>query len=289
MKNFLSVYFIFMSICICFSHFESLHAQTIQEKQKSIEKLPETKLKQDEKKKNKSKKISLKTKELSPNKISAPYQPPKSIPIKHTLPVNIDSLGYDKMKIGANIKQKKEIIFIDAGHGANDEGAKVSGCMEKNLCLLTSLHLRNLLQSKGYHIIMTRSHDEYVTLDKRVEMANESGCHLFVSIHYNSAKSKDASGVEIFYPKHQDIRQTTSKKLAQNVLNKMIGKTGAKSRGVKAGNFHVIRETKMPAILVEGGFITHPIEGQHLTSLNYIQKLSEGIAEGIENFLQVNL
>jgi N-acetylmuramoyl-L-alanine amidase len=261
-------------------------AKTLQEKQKAIENLPETKLKTAHKKKESVKpKKTLSQKKISYEKKESIKELPKPTPVKKNLPVNFENLPIETPKISLTVKPKKELILIDPGHGANDEGAKMHGCMEKNLCLLTALHLRNLLQAKGYHIVMTRAHDEYVSLDKRVEMANFSKCDLFVSIHYNAAKSKEASGVEIFYPKHQDDRQGISKKLAQNVLQKMIHKTGAKSRGIKAGNFHVIRETSMPAILIEGGFMTHPIEGQHLNSINYIQKISEGIADGIEHFL----
>ncbi len=211
-------------------------------------------------------------------------QLPQSTPLKKVFPATIENLTVDKSALNPTIIDKKHVILLDPGHGANDEGAKMYGCIEKNLCLLTALHLKNLLQSRGYKIILTRAHDEFVSLDKRVDIANQANCALFVSIHYNAAKSKEASGVEIFYPKHQDSRQQVSKQLAQNVLQKMIVKTGAKSRGVKAGNYHVIRETKMPAILIEGGFMTHPIEGQMLGSLNYIQQLSEGIADGIEYF-----
>jgi N-acetylmuramoyl-L-alanine amidase len=209
---------------------------------------------------------------------------PAPTPLKKNFPPLIETLQYPAKKPVQPLY--RQIIFIDPGHGAGDEGAKLQGCIEKNLCLLTGLHLRNLLEAKGYQIVMTRSHDEYVALNRRVEMANQSNCALFVSIHYNSAKSKEACGVEIFYPKHADQRQSLSKQLAVKVLDKMVGKTGAKSRGIKVGNYHVIRETTMPAILIEGGFITHPIEGVHLTSLHYIHLLSEGIAEGIESYLK---
>jgi N-acetylmuramoyl-L-alanine amidase len=257
--------------------------QTLSEKQKAIERLPETQPKPIIKKKEtpKTKKPITLKRETFELKESI-KQIPKPTPIKRVFSPEIENFPFEHPRLIA--QEKKQVILLDPGHGANDEGAKMHGCIEKNLCLLTALHLRNLLQSKGYQIILTRSHDEYVSLDKRVEIANFSKCELFVSIHYNAAKSKEASGVEVFYPKNQDDRQSQSKKVAQNVLNKLIGKTGAKSRGIKAGNFHVIRETKMPAILIEGGFMTHPIEGQLLSSLNYIQKISEGIAEGIEHF-----
>ncbi len=183
------------------------------------------------------------------------------------------------------VYEKKPLIFLDPGHGAFDQGAQSFGCEEKNLCLLTALHLKDLLVHKGYRIELTRSQDAFVSLEKRTELANASHCELFVSLHYNAAKSKDASGIEVFYSESGGShRNTHSKRLAQSVLTRMVQETGAKSRGVKAGNFHVIRETKMPAILVEGGFMTHPIEGKMLTSLDYIHQLARGIAEGVDRY-----
>lgn len=235
------------------------------------------------------KKTAIKAKPNAANKNESNFdkkislgQLPKATPIKKNFTPTIENLTFDKKPIPKI--DKKQVILIDPGHGANDEGAKMHGSVEKNLCLLTALHLKHLLQLKGYQILMTRSQDEFVSLDKRVQLANQSNCHMFVSIHYNAAKSKEASGIEIFFPKNIDPRQVTSRKLAQNVLNKLLAKTGAKSRGIKIGNYHVIRETSMPAILIEGGFMTHPIEGQMLGSLHYIQQIAEGIAEGIEHF-----
>jgi N-acetylmuramoyl-L-alanine amidase len=74
--------------------------------------------------------------------------------------------------------------------------------------------------------------------------------------------------------------------LAKSILNKTSKRTGFKSRGVKEGNFCVIRETKMPAVLVEGGFITNPLERECLRKREYLDKLSKGIAEGINSFIQ---
>jgi N-acetylmuramoyl-L-alanine amidase len=185
------------------------------------------------------------------------------------------------------IVEKKPLIMLDPGHGAFDQGAKSFGCEEKNLCLLTALHLKDILIDRGYRIEMTRTQDAFVSLEKRTEIANMSRCELFVSVHYNAARSQDASGIEVFYTEGSGgSRSAHSKRLAHSVLNRLVQETGAKSRGVKVGNFHVIRETKMPAILVEGGFMTHPVEGKLLTSLEYIHQIAEGIAEGVDRYVK---
>lgn len=180
-----------------------------------------------------------------------------------------------------------KLIILDAGHGGYDVGARVSACNEKSLALSTTLLTKKYLSDMGYRVILTRSRDIFIPLQKRTNIANQTKSKLFVSIHFNSAKNTEAKGIEIFYYNSKDKwRSGSSKKLARIVLNKIITRTGAHDRGVKNGNFHVIRETKMPAILVEGGFITHEGERHNLIDVKYREKLARGIAEGIHNYFK---
>lgn len=179
-------------------------------------------------------------------------------------------------------------IMIDAGHGGTDRGtrAKSPFCEEKRLCLQTSRLVKKYLDQLGYRVIMTRSTDVFVPLSRRVEMADQVGATLFVSVHYNSAPSPEAKGIEIFYSesKEQKVRSAASKKLAQTILSKVIQRTSAHSRGVKKRNFFVIRETSMPAVLIEGGFISNPEERSYLKDHEYIDKIARGIADGIDQY-----
>ena len=139
----------------------------------------------------------------------------------------------------------------------------------------------------GYRVILTRSKDVYVSLPKRVQVANKAKGALFVSIHFNSAKNTLAEGVEIFYYKDKaGSRMEKSKKLAASALKYVLKETGAVSRGVKVGNFHVIRETDMPAIIVEAGFMTNSKEWEDLRKKSYLEKISKGIAEGVNKYLK---
>lgn len=178
--------------------------------------------------------------------------------------------------------------MIDAGHGGTDRGtrAKSPFCEEKRLCLQTSRLVKKYLDQLGYRVIMTRSTDVFVPLSRRVEMADQVGATLFVSVHYNSAPSPEAKGIEIFYSesKEQKVRSAASKKLAQTILSKVIQRTSAHSRGVKKRNFFVIRETSMPAVLIEGGFISNPEERSYLKDHEYIDKIARGIADGIDQY-----
>lgn len=180
------------------------------------------------------------------------------------------------------------LVILDAGHGGYDLGCRLSSCNEKSLALSTTLMIKKCLTDMGYRVILTRSRDIFLSLKKRTTIANETKSKLFVSIHYNAAKNCEAKGIEVFYYKSKDKwRSLASRKLAIRVLSKLVDRTGAKNRGVKTGNFHVIRETKMPAILVEGGFITHEEERNRLKDPAYRQKIARGIAEGIDSYFNL--
>lgn len=185
---------------------------------------------------------------------------------------------------------KKGLIVLDPGHGGKDFGThslKKPKYQEKFLTLSTAFLVRDYLEKMGYQVIMTRKEDKFIALDKRAEIANQLKPLIFVSLHYNFAASKEASGVEVYYYKTKETteRSKKSKQLADQVLKKILAATQAKSRGVKHGNFAVIRETEMPAILVEGGFLSNPEERDLIKSASYLKKLAWGIAQGIETYL----
>ena len=178
----------------------------------------------------------------------------------------------------------KPLIVLDAGHGGNDQGAKVNALMEKKITLMTTLLVKKYLIEMGYQVVLTRSRDVYLTLPHRVEIANKTPGAVFVSIHYNASRNPDANGLEVYYCNTAKSVKA-SKRLAQCVLTQLISHTHAASRGVKHGNFHVIRETEGPAILVEGGFMTNPEERSLLRTKDYLERLAKGIALGVDKYL----
>jgi N-acetylmuramoyl-L-alanine amidase len=182
----------------------------------------------------------------------------------------------------------KPLIIIDAGHGGTDEGAKINTFLEKKIALTTAFLTKKHLEELGYRVVMTRSRDIYLPLQRRVSIANKSKASLFVSVHFNSSPSIEAHGIEIFYFDSREMWRTrASKRLAGSILEKVIKKTEALSRGVKRGNFHVIRETEMPAVLVEGGFMTNRMERGKLRDKEYLDKLAVGIAQGIDRYMKM--
>lgn len=178
------------------------------------------------------------------------------------------------------------LVVIDAGHGGSDEGAKVQTVMEKRITLTTALLAKKHLEKMGYRVILTRSRDIFVSLPRRSAIANKSKAAAFVSIHFNSSPNRSAKGIEIYFYDAKDLnRSRASKKLANTVLYEIVDQTAAASRGTRKGNFHVVRETTMPAVLVEGGFMTNYDERFLLKDRKYLEKIAKGIALGIQKFL----
>ncbi|MDF2577381.1 MAG: amiA [Chlamydiales bacterium] len=187
-------------------------------------------------------------------------------------------------------KIEKPLILIDAGHGAHDLGTSSSDKRhhEKSLNLTTALLVCNHLKHKGFRTTLTRQRDRFITLEGRVMQANRAKASLFVSIHFNSSSNKKAEGIEVFYypSKHNHSRTQNSKKLADILVKTIKQKTHALNRGVKEASFFVIRNTHMPAVLIEGGFMTNPKEMAKLKNPTYLNLLAIGIAEGISNYFE---
>lgn len=187
------------------------------------------------------------------------------------------------------------LIVIDAGHGGEDRGTTSLTkpyYQEKFLTLSTAKFLKEFLRQMGYRTLMTRNDDTFIPLLERAAIANEADADhaLFVSVHYNSAPSSEANGIEVFFYQSEENkpRSKASKQLGAMVLDEVIQNTGAKSRGVKQGNFAVIRETKVPAILIEGGFMTNGAEMSLIKDPMYIKRLAFGIAKGVDHYIRTH-
>lgn len=188
------------------------------------------------------------------------------------------------------LPKPKHLIVIDPGHGGEDFGTQSPFkpiVQEKNLNLIAAQFLQSYLQQMGYQTAMTRKNDSFLSLEGRAKFANNLQPALFVSVHFNSAPAASAHGIEVFYylSEVNKERSERSKLLAEKILHRVISNTDAKSRGVKHGDLSVIRNTNIPAVLVEGGFLTNEAEYQKLKDTAYIKKLTWGIAQGIQEFV----
>lgn len=195
----------------------------------------------------------------------------------------------DKSPTPPTAQKKMGTVVIDAGHGGKDHGthSEKHHYHEKHLTLLTARLVQQYLEEMGYETILTRDADTFVELSKRAQLANALNANLFVSIHYNFSDSPEADGIEVFYFKSDtpNSRLVASKALGQEVLSRILKHTGANSRGLKTANFAVIRETQMPAILIEGGFLSNPNERAKIKDPDYRCYLAWAIARGVDAYL----
>lgn len=172
-------------------------------------------------------------------------------------------------------------VFIDCGHGGNDPGACNGYNKEKNITLPVGLLVKENLEKIGkFDVKMSRDYDTYITLEQRSKLANNWGADIFISIHCNSSDNKTANGVETFCYKFK------YRKLADAINNGILDYININNRGVKEGNFHVIRETKMAACLTELAFISNTNDLNGL--LSYQREFALGITKGILSYYNIN-
>lgn len=171
-------------------------------------------------------------------------------------------------------------VVIDPGHGGHDKGGNSGKVYEKHLALDTALRLEYILKQRGISTKMTRRSDVFISLPRRVAIGKRYSRSIFVSIHFNHAWRREASGLETFY------HGSEGKKLANHVQRGITSKLSTPNRGAKYARFYVIRNSKYPAILVEGGFVSNRKERERMKKAWFRQSLAEGIAEGILKYKQ---
>lgn len=177
-------------------------------------------------------------------------------------------------------------IAIDAGHGGADYGSVNGRYHEADANLQIAFLLRDVLESMGYDTYMVREEDVRIKNEERNEMAESNGADLFVSIHLNSVDSENKENIQGTEVLYCNERKDGSKQLASYVLAGVLEKTGAKNREVKLRNgLLVLNSSKLPAVLVECGFISSMEECTKLFDPAYQQLIAEGIADGIYQFM----
>jgi N-acetylmuramoyl-L-alanine amidase len=183
-----------------------------------------------------------------------------------------------------NSDYKDTLIVIDAGHGGHDSGAVGTLAKEKDLALQAALSLENQLKQLGFKVYMTRSKDEYVGLYDRADIANDLNADLFVSIHINAHTNTEATGVEVLY---NSDSMTAGKGLATIIQQELVSDLKAVDRGiVQRPNLVVLRETEMPSVLCELGFISNASDQAKLMDSTYLDKAAAAIVDGIVKFLK---
>jgi N-acetylmuramoyl-L-alanine amidase len=192
---------------------------------------------------------------------------------------------YDYPKL-PNVKQNKFSVVIDPGHGGPDPGAiGIGGIREADVVLEVSKIVKKLLSEKGVKVTLTRKNEVDLDLPPRVSFANNTDADIFVSIHANASRGKrrDINGLETFYYKGWRGR-LLAKKIQKQILRVS---PGSPDRGVKQGRFYVIKNTRMPAVLVEIGFLTGRLDARRLEKTTHRKRLAYAIAKGILEYLKI--
>lgn len=166
-------------------------------------------------------------------------------------------------------------VVIDAGHGGHDNGGQWGKVYEKHLALDTAVRLENNLKRMGFQTVMTRRSDYFISLPQRVAIGNRHKNAIYVSIHYNYTWKQHVSGLETFYYSREGQR------LAQYVQKSLVRRTRTVDRNAKFARYYVIRNSKLPAILVEGGFVSNVKDRERMKTGNYREAIARAIAEGI--------
>ena len=170
-------------------------------------------------------------------------------------------------------------IVLDAGHGGDQPGCVINGAAEKDITLSIVLLLQEKLESEGAAVVLTRSTDYDVSLPDRSAIANSAGANYFISIHCNSYEDDSSvKGFECYY-----YQSAESENLAETITSEADSHS-ISTRKVKEENYAVLRETAIPAVLIEVGFLTNAEERGKLLSQEYQELLAEAIASGILNY-----
>jgi N-acetylmuramoyl-L-alanine amidase len=213
-------------------------------------------------------------------------------------------------------------IVLDTGHGGKDVGAvgPAYGTKEKNLALALSRKIKAILESNGIRVIMTRSDDNFISLERRADIANKSGAELFVSVHINASRSRAMRGFECYYLSNAtddtaralqafedsslklsdsadamhssqldktlwDMslteNRTESGELAGYICSSVQDSLAIKNRGVRTARFYVLKNTNIPSVLVEAGYLSNRLEELQLKDPKVLDRLAESIARGI--------
>jgi N-acetylmuramoyl-L-alanine amidase len=200
---------------------------------------------------------------------------------------------------------KVDTVVLDPGHGGHDKGQISRYGPEKEFALDVARRLRPLLQAKGLRVIMTREGDYFVPLEVRAKIANAARNSIFVSIHFNATNDNpNATGFEIFSFTPRGAPSTSDNAVALSSFNmqpgsevdaqsmalsaciyhSVLGHIPEYDRGIKRARFAVLRLTKVPAVLIEGGFLTERGESRLISNKDWRGKLAAAIGVGIESY-----
>lgn len=186
-------------------------------------------------------------------------------------------------KNGVEPYLKNKTIVLDPGHGGEDNGTTgASGTHEKNLTIRTATLLYNKLKAAGANVYLTRNDDTYIPLPSRVSIARSLHADAFISLHYDSSTDRSTRGMTGYY------YHSFQKQLANYLYTSTVNQTRLKNRGVRFGDFHVIRENSQIATLIELGYLSNPEEEMTVNSEQFQENAATGLYNGLARFFKEN-
>lgn len=194
--------------------------------------------------------------------------------------INLEIKNMEDEKEDSRLTDYK--VVIDAGHGGEDVGATgASGQYEKNFTLSVAKKVSKLLEQNPHiQVYMTRSDDSFISQESRHRpiYANDLNADLFLSIHANTFTDSSVSGTETFY------YHPYSLKFAEIMQKNLVQATGFKDRGVKKEDLFVIKDTTMPAVLLEIGYLTNPQDESQMWTEDFQDRVATAIVDGIKEY-----
>lgn len=195
--------------------------------------------------------------------------------------------------LGFNFKSLENVIVVDAGHGGSDPGTiGFSGSYEKDINLVIARKLKEKLDLNGYKVILTRDSDEYVDNMLRAKVANKKRARVFISIHANAMENNNSTnGVQVlYYPNREStIGDLNNNDFARIIMDSLLNGTSAVDKGiVEREELIVLNQTKMPAVIVETGFLSNQKEEKLLLTDEYQNKIVDSIVKGLEIYFNLN-
>jgi N-acetylmuramoyl-L-alanine amidase len=174
------------------------------------------------------------------------------------------------------------VVVIDPGHGGKDPGTMIGSISEKHIDLQVARKIAALLAQQGVSVVMTRQDDRFIELEERAEIANRRDTDLFVSIHSDSAPDRSIDGFTLY------VASDASREAYQaaRTVSAAMSKTGSDTRGIREAEYKVLMRTSCPAILIELGYLSNPVDARRLQDSTFQNRLAQAIAAGILNYLQ---
>ncbi|SFN56229.1 N-acetylmuramoyl-L-alanine amidase [Algoriella xinjiangensis] len=180
-----------------------------------------------------------------------------------------------------NAQTASKTIVIDAGHGGSDVGSKNNAIVESQFTLEIAKKIQQLAKEKNIEVILTRDEDKIVDFENRLSKINSIKPDLVISLHVNNSQNRTTNGSEVFIYKNN-----TDEKTAQigSDLAELISFNSIENRGLKKQNFRILRDSQVPAFLLELGFASNDKDIEVLKAADYQKQLAEKIVNYLENY-----